>query len=168
MLNTTVSKLVWKADGSKTVVAVEFRQSNNATVVYQAKVRKEVILAAGAINTPALLQRSGVGAASHLSSLGVSTVIDLPTVGKNLQEQTIINAIWNATKSDVGVGGISVPFAFPNLSQLFGNNATAVAAGIRSNLATWAESQKEHALSKDALKTIYQSQADIITKNKGQ
>jgi 5-(hydroxymethyl)furfural/furfural oxidase len=46
---------------------------------------REVILAAGAIHSPALLMRSGVGPARALSSLGVTPVHDLPPVGQNLQ-----------------------------------------------------------------------------------
>jgi choline dehydrogenase len=46
----------------------------------------EVILAGGAINTPQLLQLSGIGAADHLLALGISPVQDLPGVGENLQD----------------------------------------------------------------------------------
>ncbi|WP_078577970.1 choline dehydrogenase [Salipaludibacillus agaradhaerens] len=46
----------------------------------------EVILAGGAINTPQLLQLSGVGDAEHLRSLGINPVVDLPGVGENLQD----------------------------------------------------------------------------------
>ncbi|HEU4566873.1 MAG TPA: choline dehydrogenase [Marmoricola sp.] len=46
----------------------------------------EVILCGGAINTPQLLQLSGVGDADHLRSLGIDVVADLPGVGQNLQD----------------------------------------------------------------------------------
>jgi choline dehydrogenase len=46
----------------------------------------EVILAGGAINTPQLLQRSGVGAADQLRGLGIGVVADLPGVGAHLQD----------------------------------------------------------------------------------
>ena len=46
----------------------------------------EVILCGGAINSPQLLQLSGVGAADHLRGLGVDVVTDLPAVGENLQD----------------------------------------------------------------------------------
>ncbi len=46
----------------------------------------EVILCGGAINSPQLLQLSGVGAADHLRGVGVDVVIDLPAVGANLQD----------------------------------------------------------------------------------
>ena len=46
----------------------------------------EVVLCGGAINSPQLLQLSGVGAADELRSLGVDVVQDLPGVGENLQD----------------------------------------------------------------------------------
>jgi choline dehydrogenase len=50
---------------------------------------REVILSAGAIHTPAILQRSGVGPAGHLRSLGIEARLDLP-VGENLQDHANI------------------------------------------------------------------------------
>ena len=46
----------------------------------------EVILCGGAINSPQLLQLSGVGPADHLRGLGIDVVADLPGVGANLQD----------------------------------------------------------------------------------
>ena len=46
----------------------------------------EVVLSGGAINTPQLLQLSGVGAAQDLRALGIDVVVDLPGVGANLQD----------------------------------------------------------------------------------
>jgi choline dehydrogenase len=46
----------------------------------------EVILCGGAINSPQLLQLSGVGSARDLTALGIGVVHDLPGVGKNLQD----------------------------------------------------------------------------------
>lgn len=46
----------------------------------------EVVLSAGAIQTPHLLQLSGVGDAEHLAEVGVETVLDLPAVGRGLQD----------------------------------------------------------------------------------
>jgi choline dehydrogenase len=46
----------------------------------------EVILCGGAINSPQLLQLSGIGAADHLSALDISVVHELPGVGENLQD----------------------------------------------------------------------------------
>jgi choline dehydrogenase len=50
------------------------------------RARKEVILAAGSIASPALLQRSGIGDHTHLHSVGVTPTHSLPGVGENLQD----------------------------------------------------------------------------------
>jgi len=50
------------------------------------RARKEVILAAGSIASPALLQRSGIGDHAHLQSVGITPTHSLPGVGENLQD----------------------------------------------------------------------------------
>ena len=50
------------------------------------RARKEIILAAGAIESPKLLQLSGIGRASHLRSLGIAVTAEVNEVGENLQE----------------------------------------------------------------------------------
>lgn len=57
--------------------------SNNAT---EARARREVLLCAGAIASPQILQRSGVGPAALLHELDISLVHELPGVGQNLQD----------------------------------------------------------------------------------
>lgn len=51
------------------------------------KARKEIILAAGAIHTPQVLQASGVGPRKFLKDAGVHVVVDAPGVGSNFQDQ---------------------------------------------------------------------------------
>ncbi|MGY9071552.1 MAG: choline dehydrogenase [Acidimicrobiales bacterium] len=71
----------------KTAVGVETtkrgKTAKTTTTEYRAK---EVISCAGAINTPQLLQLSGIGNAEHLASLGINVVHDLPGVGENMQD----------------------------------------------------------------------------------
>jgi len=54
---------------------------------------KEVILAAGAINSPKLLMLSGVGEAKALRSLGIDVVENLPGVGENLQDHVLLSGV---------------------------------------------------------------------------
>jgi choline dehydrogenase len=63
----------------------------------------EVILAAGAFNTPALLQHSGIGAADYLRSVGVSPVANLPAVGENLMEHPIVYVNYELADGQVGM-----------------------------------------------------------------
>ena len=66
---------------------IEYRNGQGQTV--EASADREVILCAGAFNTPPLLMRSGIGPASHLADMGIKTAIDLP-VGKNLQDHLAV------------------------------------------------------------------------------
>jgi choline dehydrogenase-like flavoprotein len=52
--------------------------------------RKEVILAAGSFNTPHLLMLSGIGNSAELSKLGIQSVVDLPSVGKNMTDHALL------------------------------------------------------------------------------
>jgi choline dehydrogenase len=56
--------------------------------------RREVIVAAGAVASPALLQHSGLGDADHLRSLGIEVVAHLPGVGRNLQDHYMVSLIY--------------------------------------------------------------------------
>ncbi len=59
---------------------------------------KEVLLAAGAINSPQLLLLSGVGPAEELRAIGVPVTLDLPGVGKNLQDHLNVNIVRRVTR----------------------------------------------------------------------
>ena len=66
--------------------------------VKQALAGKEVILSAGAIGSPQLLQCSGIGDGQHLQSLGIEVAHDLPGVGKNLQDHLQVRAVYKTSE----------------------------------------------------------------------
>ena len=74
-----VTKIIFR--GPK-AVGVEFVRNGNVQRIRA----KEIILCGGAINSPQLLQLSGVGGAGLLRALGIDVVADLPGVGENLQD----------------------------------------------------------------------------------
>ena len=59
---------------------------NNNGQVERFYCRKDIILCAGAIGSPQILQRSGIGDANYLASIGISSVAHSPQVGRNLQD----------------------------------------------------------------------------------
>jgi choline dehydrogenase len=79
-------------DGTR-AVGVEHLQRGSAWVVHA---RREVIVAAGAIGSPLLLQRSGVGPAPLLSSLGVRPLLDAASVGRHLQDHLCIDYLYRS------------------------------------------------------------------------
>ncbi|KAG7204867.1 hypothetical protein KM043_005267 [Ampulex compressa] len=75
---------------SKRAYGVEFIRDGKREVVYA---RKEVILSAGAINTPQLLMLSGVGPSQHLQKLGIPVLVNSPGVGQNLQDHIAMGGL---------------------------------------------------------------------------
>jgi choline dehydrogenase len=69
-------------------VGVEYVQGG---VIKTAKAGREVILSGGAVNSPQLLQLSGIGPAAHLKSLGIDVRLDQKNVGAHLQDHVGIN-----------------------------------------------------------------------------
>ncbi len=58
--------------------------------------RREVILAGGAINSPQILQLSGVGPGAALQALGIPVLADSPAVGRNLQDHLCIDHVYRS------------------------------------------------------------------------
>ena len=79
-------------DGRK-VVGVRYRQHGTPK---DARAAGEVILAAGAIGSPHLLMLSGIGPAAELKAAGVEPIVDLPGVGKGLQDHYQARAVYRA------------------------------------------------------------------------
>ena len=73
-------------------VGVEYRQGGT---LKQLRARAEVILSGGAINSPQLLQVSGIGPGALLSSLGIPVVRDNPNVGDHLSDHQGLNYTWS-------------------------------------------------------------------------
>ncbi|WHZ10545.1 MAG: Oxidoreductase, GMC family [Burkholderiaceae bacterium] len=76
-------------------VGVRFRQGG---AMKTARCRAEVLLAAGAIQSPQLLQLSGIGPAALLGQHGIPVARDLPGVGENLQDHLQIRLIFECSK----------------------------------------------------------------------
>ena len=60
--------------------------------------REEIILSAGAIGSPQILQLSGIGAAHRLQALGIDVIADSPHTGENLQDHLQIRAVYKTRK----------------------------------------------------------------------
>ncbi|KAI0888710.1 GMC oxidoreductase [Annulohypoxylon maeteangense] len=82
------------------MIGVEFAANSTANKI-RINCEVEVILAAGAIFSPVLLQISGIGPAKLLGNLGVDIAIDLPGVGSNLQDHPTLQPVYKYTSPDV-------------------------------------------------------------------
>ncbi|MGH7032058.1 MAG: GMC family oxidoreductase, partial [Stellaceae bacterium] len=83
-------------DGRR-AIGVEYAQNG---AVRQAYARAEVLLAGGAINSPQLLQLSGVGPGELLRGYGIAVVHDLPGVGENLQDHLNSRVVYRMRRAN--------------------------------------------------------------------
>ena len=74
--------------------------------------RKEVVLSAGVFNTPQLLMLSGIGDSAELTSLGIPTRVNLPSVGKNLTDHVGIANAWRVNNNET-LGSYLAPDVLP-------------------------------------------------------
>ena len=84
LTDAQVQKIIFEGRRAVGVVTVQ------DGVLHEYRAAREVILSAGALQSPKLLQLSGVGPAGHLSSLGVQVIVDSPGVGANMREHRLL------------------------------------------------------------------------------
>jgi len=85
---------------NKKIYGVEFIRNGRKKMVFA---KKEVILSAGAINSPQLLMLSGIGPRMHLEQLGIPVIQDLPGVGQNLQDHIAVGGLVFPIDYEVGI-----------------------------------------------------------------
>ncbi|MEP0872695.1 GMC family oxidoreductase N-terminal domain-containing protein [Trichocoleus desertorum AS-A10] len=115
-------------EGTRTI-GVEYLHEGT---LHQVRVNHEVILSAGAFDSPKLLMLSGIGDAEHLQAMGIPIVANLPGVGQNLQDHPVVAVAHEATQdlhpantSSVAEAGLFLHTegnldAAPDLQFLFG------------------------------------------------
>ncbi|XP_044744803.1 glucose dehydrogenase [FAD, quinone]-like [Coccinella septempunctata] len=95
MLNSTATRIVLNKNNK--VTGVEFLYQK---VKYRVKVRKEVIVSGGAINSPQILLLSGIGPKDELEKVGIKVVHDLPGVGKNFHNHVAFYLYYLLNKEE--------------------------------------------------------------------
>ncbi|GKZ20751.1 hypothetical protein AbraIFM66951_003052 [Aspergillus brasiliensis] len=109
LTNTTVERILFDTT-SPSIVATGVLLHNDPSPI---TATREVILAAGALNTPKLLELSGIGCASRLSTHNIPCLIDNPSVGENLQNHLMamipipIKQLSSETTPTPGIQAIS-------------------------------------------------------------
>lgn len=95
LTETTVNKITFKENapaGSPVADGVLATLQDGSTKIIRA--RKEVILSAGVINSPRLLELSGIGDKRRLEDLNIESVVDNPHVGENFQNHTYSGVVF--------------------------------------------------------------------------
>ncbi|KIK74016.1 GMC oxidoreductase, partial [Paxillus rubicundulus Ve08.2h10] len=93
VINALTTRILFSSDGRATAIELA---SDSTSRRYQVGANREIILAAGAINSPHLLMLSGIGDKEALGKLGISVVKHLPHVGKNLLDHPMAPVIFRA------------------------------------------------------------------------
>uniref|UniRef100_A0A093V5S3 glucose oxidase n=1 Tax=Talaromyces marneffei PM1 TaxID=1077442 RepID=A0A093V5S3_TALMA len=162
--NTLGNKIIWanNTQGEAVAVGVEATNAYGTQVIYA---NKEVILSAGALRSPALLELSGVGNPDVLGKYGIPVKVNLTTVGENLQDQTNNGLVWGGVDILTGLATFS---ALPSVNQFYGDNVTALASYVKSNLAGYAKNvsiASNGAVKESDLLEAFNLQYDLIFKS---
>lgn len=80
---------------ARRAVGVEYVQGGRVQIAHAGR---EVLICAGTVNSPQLLQLSGIGRGAHLSALGITPLLDNPAVGGNLQDHLAVVYSFKATQ----------------------------------------------------------------------
>ncbi|KAH8728333.1 choline dehydrogenase-like protein [Phaeosphaeriaceae sp. PMI808] len=99
--NTAVSRVLFEGTTAVGVECIGTINGTKSTII----ARKEVIVAAGSVHTPQILQLSGIGDKSRLELLGIKSVSHLPGVGQNLQDHLVLKVNYNYTSNVFPNGG---------------------------------------------------------------
>ncbi|ESZ96297.1 hypothetical protein SBOR_3352 [Sclerotinia borealis F-4128] len=157
-LNTTARRIVWGSNLGATYTAsgVEVLNSNGEIEVINAT--KEVIVSAGTLRSPAILELSGIGNPTILRKYGIPINIILPGVGENLQDQPNNVLIYQGNTTYNG----TVPYVtYAPLSSILPSVPAA-------NISTWASSISaaiNSSISPGAMNYLLTIQNDLINQN---
>ncbi|ESZ90608.1 glucose oxidase [Sclerotinia borealis F-4128] len=135
--NTMAQRLTWKSGAdTPTASGVEVLAINSSTP-YTISANSEVILSAGALASPLILELSGIGNPCILDKYNIPVVVDLPTVGENLQDQTNTGLAYTTAEGISDLDSISF-VAYPSAAQIFGSEIQNVSAQVLSSLPSYA------------------------------
>lgn len=98
LLNAQATRLIQTSTRPIAFRTVEFASSRDGPRE-SVTASREVIISAGALETPKLLMNSGIGDEQHLSSMGIKPLVPLNDVGKNLSVQIAVNLIYNVNST---------------------------------------------------------------------
>ncbi|KAF5351617.1 hypothetical protein D9756_007498 [Leucocoprinus leucothites] len=99
LINTQVTRVLHVGDDESCFRGVEFA-ADVESPKKQIVASKEVIIAGGVIGTPQILLNSGIGKREELEAVGVTTLIDNPSVGKNFTDRVSSIVMFNTTIQD--------------------------------------------------------------------
>jgi choline dehydrogenase len=128
--NTLTKRIIFSSNNTATDVQVEA-----AGKTYTIAANREVILSAGAFQSPQLLMVSGVSPASTLENFSILVIADRPDVGQNILDHVESSPVYPV---DVGnVAKYTVPALFPAVTEEYLVNKTSVLTGAGFDFIGW-------------------------------
>ncbi|KAH0276806.1 putative glucose oxidase, partial [Aureobasidium melanogenum] len=161
--NSFVQRMTWDGTSSNStprVDGVQFTDASGKQKTISAK--KEVILSAGALRSPLILELLGIGNSAILEQHGIDVKVDLPTVGENLQDQTTGAGAYSSNKSFSGTADYVGYFS---VADIFGNDTYDFNCTIRDNILQYATSVVEASngvLDQKVMEKLFMIHYDLI------
>lgn len=167
MVNTTATRILWSDESSyggvRASAAEVVNQNGDVSTI---NATREIILSAGALRSPAILEHSGVGNPSILSKFSIKTKVNLPAVGENFQDQSVIAIIGLPLGENPT--GFPAFVAHASLEDLFGSETEAFYNSTLARLPEYAATiaaQNGGASSAEAQEHILKTQLDLLFKS---
>ena len=131
-LTLVTQALVHKVVIDETKRATGVKYQVNGGAVVEAKAKREVLVCAGAFNSPQILMLSGIGPAEHLKEMGIPVVQDAPGVGQNLQDHVTVPMCWTVKDKPQSLNSSfrGIAALGPVFEYLFKKNSGSTAANV--------------------------------------
>ena len=125
--NAQAGKLLFNG---KRCIGATFRRGGQ---LHEVRANREVIVSGGTVNSPHLLQISGIGPSAHLQSLGIAVTLDLPGVGSNLIDHYVVRVVHRVHDA-VTVNDVARwPRVFPEILKFFFTGKGALTFGVTTS-----------------------------------
>ncbi|KAL9114928.1 MAG: hypothetical protein Q9227_001171 [Pyrenula ochraceoflavens] len=164
IVNTTATQIMWSPNSPNrnaiASAAEVVSQDGEVSTIYA---NREIILSAGAIRSPAILENSGVGNPTVLSRQSIDTKVNLPSVGENLQDQTTI--IVSSRPLQQSFSGLPGFVGHASMHDLFGSNTPSIFNSILAKLPEYAATiaaQNGGASNATVQQHLLRSQLDLL------
>ncbi|KAK6000982.1 hypothetical protein QM012_003065 [Aureobasidium pullulans] len=164
--NSFVQRMTWDGaskNSTPRVDGVQFTDASGKQKTISAK--KEVILSAGALRSPLILELSGIGNSAILQQHGIDVKVDLPTVGENLQDQTTGAGAYS---SNTSFSGTADYVGYFSVADIFGNDTCDFNSTVRGSILQYATSVVEASngvLDQKVMEKLFMIHYDLIFKD---
>jgi choline dehydrogenase-like flavoprotein len=133
LTETTVERIILdREDGYFIAKGVQIKSQETT---YQIQAKKEVLLCAGSLNSPQLLELSGIGDADLLQSHSIPVIINNPAVGENLQDHAITSISFEIADGQVSGDIARDPNVVQSLLKLYAETNGGPLAGMPVSMA---------------------------------